>query len=329
MNRELQERILTVASDEDFRVTALELFRYQYFGNPVYREFSDYLGKTPGKIGSPDEIPFLPIEFFRNHKIITGNRQPQAVFTSSGTTGSLPSKHYIADLKLYETSFLKAFRFFYGDPEEFVILALLPSYTEREGSSLVYMADKLIQLSQHKLSGFYKSKHDILISAIEQSRGQGRKILLLGVSFALLDLAENESPDLSDVLIMETGGMKGRRKEITRAELHEILRRGFHSDKIHSEYGMTELLSQAYSTGNEIFRCPSWMKIMIRDPYDPLFIYSDSGKTGGINIIDLANINSCSFIATGDLGKLKEDGSFEVLGRFDNSDIRGCNLMAE
>jgi hypothetical protein len=230
---------------------------------------------------------------------------------------------------LYEESFLKSFRFFYGEPEEFFIAALLPSYTEREGSSLVYMADNLIKKSRNLLSGFYKDNIEELILAIKEAKKENSKVLLLGVSFALLDLAEKISPDLSGVIIMETGGMKGRRKEITRPELHSILIEKLNVLSIHSEYGMTELLSQAYSKGDGIFYCPPWMKIIIRDPQDPLTLYSEPGVTGGINIIDLTNINSCSFVATGDLGKLREDGGFEVLGRFDNSDIRGCNLLVE
>ena len=251
------------------------------------------------------------------------------IFESSGTTGVTPGKHFVCDLKLYETSFVKTFRLFYGEPEDYLIIALLPSYTDRVSSSLVYMADKLIKKSHHPGSGFYKGKPDDLLNAIKKGKEEGARILLLGVSFALLDLAENDSPDLSGVIIMETGGMKGRRKELTRAELHGILREKFNVNSIHSEYGMTELMSQAYSSGDGIFYCPPWMKVVIRDPQDPLCLYDQPGKTGGINIIDLANLNSCSFIATGDLGKLHEDGGFEVLGRFDNSDIRGCNLLAE
>jgi hypothetical protein len=230
---------------------------------------------------------------------------------------------------LYEESFFNAFRLFYGDPEEYVIAALLPSYVERSGSSLVFMTEKLIRASNNQLSGFYKGNTKELITALDSGRKEGRKVLLLGVSFALLDLAEEFSPDLSGITVMETGGMKGRRKEITRQELHKILKKKFNVADIHSEYGMTELMSQAYSAGDGLFYCPPWMKILIRDPHDPLSTYYETGKTGGINIIDLANINSCSFIATGDLGRLHENGGFEVLGRFDNSDIRGCNLLAE
>jgi phenylacetate-coenzyme A ligase PaaK-like adenylate-forming protein len=253
----------------------------------------------------------------------------ETIFESSGTAGVIPGKNFVNDLSIYDESFIKSFNLFYGDPGEYLIAALLPSYIERGGSSLVYMADKLIKLSRHPLSGFYKGDFKKLLATIKKARDENQKALLLGVSFALLDLAENEAPELSGIIVMETGGMKGRRKEMTRSELHSILKEKFNIPVIHSEYGMTELLSQAYSKGEGKFYCPPWMKVLIRDPQDPLSIYSETGKNGGINIIDLANINSCSFIATSDLGRLNDDGSFEVLGRFDNSDIRGCNLLAE
>jgi hypothetical protein len=251
------------------------------------------------------------------------------VFESSGTTGMTPGKHFVNDLKLYEESFLRSFSLFYGEPEQFLIAALLPSYTEREGSSLVYMVDNLIKSSKNPHSGFYKNNVEELILTISRAKKEKQKILLLGVSFALVDLSENQSPDLSGVIVMETGGMKGRRKELTRSELHSILKEKLNVSSIHSEYGMTELMSQAYSKEDGIFYCPPWMKIVLRDPQDPLTLFVESGRTGGINIIDLANINSCSFIATSDLGKLHEDGGFEILGRFDNSDVRGCNLLVE
>ena len=309
--------------------TALEVFQYQFVHNSVYHDFCKNLGREKDTVRSVEEIPFLPVEFFRNHIIVTGNSPIQTVFESSGTTGVVPGKHFVADLGLYEDSFTKSFNLFYGNPEEYLILALLPSYTEREGSSLVYMVNKLIEKSKHQKSGFYKENTEGLIRTVTEAKEENRRILLLGVSFALLDLAENKSPDFSGVVIMETGGMKGRRKELTRQELHKILKEKFNINSVHSEYGMTELLSQAYSSGEGIFYCPPWMKIVIRDPQDPLTVYNKSGRTGGINIIDLANINSCAFISTNDLGKLHEDGGFEVLGRFDNSDIRGCNLLAE
>ena len=329
MNIELRNRIFNIKNQSDFLETALEIFNYQYNKNTVYQDYINSLRKKPEEVNSLGSIPFLPVEFFRNQQIISGNRQVEMIFESSGTTGVTPGKHFVTDISLYEESFLSAFRLFYGDPEEFLIAALLPSYTEREGSSLVYMADHLIKKSLNPLSGFYRSNISDLIHTIETAIKSNQKTLLLGVSFALLDLAENQSPDLSGVTVMETGGMKGRRKEITRHEMHAILKDKFNVPFIHSEYGMTELLSQAYSKGDGIFYCPPWMKILIRDPQDPLSVIEEPERTGGINIIDLANINSCSFIATGDLGKLHEDGGFEVLGRFDNSDIRGCNLLAE
>jgi phenylacetate-coenzyme A ligase PaaK-like adenylate-forming protein len=323
------DTIFNIKTGEEFREAALEVFSYQYNNNKLYKKFADLLGRRPGAVKSISQIPYLPVEFFRNHKIITGQKDAEIIFESSGTSGVIPGRHHIVDLRPYEKSFLTAFRLFYGDPADYLILALLPSYTEREGSSLVYMADRLIRESHNSASGFYKDKPEDILNAIKKGRESGSDILLLGVSFALLDLADSGSYDFSGVIVMETGGMKGRRKEITRQELHDVLKNRFNVQAIHSEYGMTELLSQAYSSGDGIFYCPPWMKIILRDPQDPLSVFTGSGKTGGINIIDLANINSCSFIATGDLGKLHDDGGFEVIGRFDNSDIRGCNLMAE
>jgi phenylacetate-coenzyme A ligase PaaK-like adenylate-forming protein len=329
MSITFRDRIFNIKNQKEFLRTALEVFQNQYNKNAVYQSFIDSLKVIPWNVKTLEAIPFLPVEFFRNHKIVTGSLSVEIIFSSSGTTNSLPGRHFVNDLSLYNESFLKAFRLFYGDPGDFVIAAILPSYTEREGSSLVYMVDKLIRLSKNPLSGFYRDDLKKLITVVNAARNLNQKVLLLGVSFALLDLAEKEGPDLSGVIVMETGGMKGRRKEITRAELHSILTEKFNVPVIHSEYGMTELMSQAYSAGQGKFYCPPWMKIVIRDPQDPLTIFSETGITGGINIIDLANINSCSFISTGDLGKLHEDGGFEVLGRFDNSDIRGCNLLAE
>lgn len=325
----LRKRIFNIKSYSDFRETALQIFNYQFNNNKVYHDFIISLGKNPAEIRTTADIPFLPVEFFRNHKIVTGSLPVEMVFESSGTTGFIPGKHFINDLGLYEESFLKSFRLFYGEPEKFLIAALLPSYTERSGSSLIYMADNLIRRSQYPESGFYKDNYEDLIPVLKKAGKERATILLLGVSFALLDLAENRSPDLSGVIVMETGGMKGRRKELTRYEVHDILKEKLNVSSIHSEYGMTELLSQAYSKGNGIFYCPPWMKIVIRDPLDPLTLMNEPGQTGGINIIDLANINSCSFIATSDLGKVHADEGFEVIGRFDNSDIRGCNLMVE
>jgi phenylacetate-coenzyme A ligase PaaK-like adenylate-forming protein len=329
MKPEITDRIFKITDHVAFSKYALEIFSLQYAGNEIYGEFVKSLRIDPGSIKSVSQIPFLPVEFFKNHKVVTGNLPNVTVFESSGTTGSESGKHYVVDTGIYEKSFLNAFRLFYGDPAGWMIAALLPSYTERKNSSLVYMMDNLIKRSTYSGSGFYRDAAGSLIKTIEKARKQERKVLLMGVSFALLDLAEKYSPDFHDIIVMETGGMKGRRKEITRMELHTVLKKAFNAEEIHSEYGMTELLSQAYSKGEGIFRCPPWMKILIRDPQDPLAIINEPGITGGINIIDLANIHSCSFISTGDLGKLHEDGSFEVLGRIDNSDIRGCNLLIE
>lgn len=328
MNDFLRDKIFNI-ENRSFSDIALELFNYQYDNNSIYKAFINNLGRNREKIKEINDIPFLPVEFFRNHIILTGSFPVDTIFESSGTTGMMPGRHFVKDLKLYEESFLKAFTIFYGDPSGLVILALLPSYTERRGSSLVYMVDKLIQKTGDEQSGFYRDDLIHLIDVIRRKKQQNKKILLIGVSFALLDLAEKLSPDLSGVIVMETGGMKGRRKELPRPELHEILKEKLNVDFIHSEYGMTELLSQAYSRGDGLFYCPPWMKILIRDPQDPLTIYTEPGQTGCINIIDLANINSISFIATGDLGRIRADGGFEVVGRFDNSDIRGCNLMVE
>ena len=321
-----EEEIFSISSTSEFKQLALRVFLYQAENNPVYREYLQILGTDVSKITSLEQIPFLPIEFFKSHQVISTNKEAQAIFTSSGTTGNLTSRHYVPDLKIYEASFAKGFEQYYGAVSDYCILALLPSYLEREGSSLIYMMEKLIKDSKHEKSGFYLHNHEELIATISDLKKQNQKILLLGVSFALLDLAEKFQLDLDGVIVMETGGMKGRRKEITREELHAFLTQRLGVEKIHSEYGMTELLSQAYSKGDSLFFTPSWMKILIRDTYDP-FSYEKQGQSGGVNVIDLANINSCSFIETQDLGRIHADGSFEILGRFDHSDIRGCNLL--
>ena len=327
MNEAFKNEIFSINSPEVFQELALKIFRFQAANNTVYRDYISYLGKTPDSINDIYGIPFLPIGFFKTHKIITGNALPEIVFTSSGTTGKMTSSHHVTDLSFYEQSFLKGFNLFYGNPEDFRILALLPSYLDREGSSLIYMMDRLIKDSKHEESGFYLNNLDELIGTIGRLKQKRQKTLLIGVSFALLTLAERYAPDLSEFIVMETGGMKGMRKELIREDLHDILCRSFNIKKVHSEYGMTELLSQAYSKGDGRFYCPPWMKVILRDLNDPLTNYSDSQLTGGMNVIDLANINSCCFIATNDLGHTHTDGSFEVLGRFDNSDIRGCNLL--
>ena len=310
----------------EFEFAALELYGKQYHGNAVYREFCDRLGRTGARVDQLSDIPFLPIEFFKSKKVISGIGDPAAIFTSSGTTQSGNSKHYVTDLLLYEQSYLKGFEHFYGNISQYCVLALLPSYLERKGSSLVYMVDDLIKKSGHPASGFYLDDLDALADVLAQLDRQESPVLLIGVSFALMDLVERHRFQLKNTIVMETGGMKGRRKEMVREGLHNMLEAGFGVTEIHSEYGMTELLSQAYSKGNGVFRTPPWMRVSVRDMEDPLTGRA-FGKTGGINIIDLANQNSCAFIATQDLGRVYGDGSFEILGRFDHSDIRGCNLM--
>ena len=302
------------------------MFRYQHENNKVYRDFCDFLKVNSQEVKSLQQIPFLPIQFFKSHEVVSNTNRPEQIFTSSGTTGMVNSRHLVTDVSLYEESYRKGFSEFYGDIENYVVLALLPSYLERTGSSLIYMVEDLINRSNNTDSGFYLDNHDELIQKLITLDESGQNVILIGVTYALLDLLEQQKFRLNNTIIMETGGMKGRRKEMIREELHNILCNGFGVSAIHSEYGMTELLSQAYSLGNGVFECPNWMHILIRDTEDAL-TYVNEGKTGGINVIDLANINSCAFIATQDLGKKNPNNSFEVLGRFDNSDIRGCNLM--
>ena len=318
--------IFSISNGKQFEKIALKIFRFQYENNSVYREFCELLKIEKGSVKSLQQIPFLPIQFFKSHDIVSSSEPIQEIFTSSGTTGMITSKHLITDVYLYEKSYRNAFSDFYGNIEDYAVLALLPSYLERSGSSLIYMVKDLIELSNNSNSGFYLNNYEELISKIIELDSSGQNVILIGVTYALLDLIEKQKFQLKNTIIMETGGMKGKRKEIIREELHEILCEGFGVSSIHSEYGMTELLSQAYSLGNGIFECPNWMNILIRDTEDALS-YVNTGKTGGINVIDLANINSCSFIATQDLGKKYSNNTFEVLGRFDNSDIRGCNLM--
>lgn len=318
--------IFTISSHKQFEKIALKVFRFQYENNLVYREFCDFLKTDVQKVKSLQQIPFLPIQFFKSHEVVSNTNEIQETFTSSGTTGMITSQHLVTDVSLYEQSYRLAFSEFYGNIEDYAVLALLPSYLERSGSSLIYMVEDLIELSNNEHSGFYLHNYDELISKLTELDNSGQNVILIGVTYALLDLIEKQHFQLKNTLIMETGGMKGHRKEMIREELHQILSQGFGVPSIHSEYGMTELLSQAYSLGNGIFECPSWMYILIRDTEDALS-YVDYGKTGGVNVIDLANINSCSFIATQDLGKKYSNNTFEVLGRFDHSDIRGCNLM--
>ena len=319
------KQIFSIASESDFETLALQVFQYQYAHNHVYREYINHLKINTDEIKSYTDIPFLPIDFFKSHKVVTTTHKEDKVFTSSGTTGSIVSKHHIARLSIYEHSFQQAFENFYGNPSSFCILALLPSYLERGGSSLVYMCDQLIEQSQHPNSGFYLNNLDELIRCLKTLESKEQPTILLGVSYALLDLIEKQDFQLKHTIVMETGGMKGKRKEMVKEELHKTLANGFGLDKIHSEYGMTELLSQAYSYGDGKYSCPPWMKILIRDPNDPLSL--QNGRSGGINVIDLANVDSCAFIATQDMGQLNEDGSFRISGRFDQSDVRGCNLM--
>ena len=318
--------IFSISNQKQFEKIALKVFRFQYENNSVYRDFCDFLKVEKGNVKTLQQIPFLPIQFFKSHNVVSNENPIQETFTSSGTTGMITSKHLVTDVSLYEQSYRNAFSEFYGNIEDYAVLALLPSYLERQGSSLIYMVKDLIELSNNDNSGFYLNNYDELISKLVELDNSGQNVILIGVTYALLDLIEKRNFQLKNTIIMETGGMKGKRKEIIREELHEILCNGFGVSSIHSEYGMTELLSQAYSLGNGIFECPSWMSVLIRDTEDALS-YVENGKTGGINVIDLANINSCSFIATQDLGKKQSNSSFEVLGRFDNSDIRGCNLM--
>lgn len=318
--------IFTLNSRKAFDKLALKVFRYQHQHNVVYRAFCDYLKVDVQQVKTIAQIPFLPIQFFKSHEVICNQPNIQQIFTSSGTTGMSTSRHLVSDVSLYEQSYRLGFSEFYGNIQDYVVLALLPSYLEREGSSLIYMVDDLIKRSEHPESGFYLHNTNELAEKLKNLDASGQNVLLIGVTYALLDLVEQHSFALQNTIIMETGGMKGRRREMIREELHQVLCQGFGVRSIHSEYGMTELLSQAYSLGEGIFECPPWMHVLVRDTEDPLQ-YIDSGKTGGLNVIDLANLNSCAFMATQDLGKQYENGSFEVLGRFDHSDIRGCNLM--
>lgn len=343
----------------DFESMALEIFRFQYAHNPMYHEYVDALKVNDASVRSITQIPFLPIRFFKSHAVKTKEFDPQIIFESSGTTGSVNSRHLIREIALYEKSFTHGFERVYGLPADWCIIGLLPSYLERNNSSLVYMVNGLIRQSGHSHSGFYLNEFEKLSAVLKELESAGQKTILIGVTFALLDFAERYPLNLKHTTIIETGGMKGRREEMIRAEVHDRLKKSFGVSTIHSEYGMTELLSQAYSKGSGIFHCPPWMKVLIRDDEDPLSVWSsefgvrsregagslesgvgspgnglrspDSKLTtpyaGALNVIDLANVNSCSFVATDDVGKLYADGSFEVLGRMDQSDIRGCSLM--
>jgi phenylacetate-coenzyme A ligase PaaK-like adenylate-forming protein len=321
-------RLFSVSDLQTFEALSLEIFNYQVRHNEVYGRFVANLGIDIQSIKELKNIPYLPIEFFKSQKIICGKSSAEAIFSSSGTSGMVRSQHLVKDLSIYRESYRKAFQLFYGDIKDYVILALLPSYQEREGSSLIYMVDDLIGLSNQEKSGYFLYDHQSLKKTLEDLKKSKTPTILIGVTYALLDFVESHRIEFPELIVMETGGMKGKRKELLRAELHDILCVGFGVPSIHSEYGMTELLSQAYSKGNGIFYCPPWMKVTVRDTNDPLSLLGHN-QTGGINITDFANIHSCSFLASQDLGKTYQDGSFEILGRFDNSDIRGCNLLVQ
>ena len=311
--------------DKNFEQIAFEVFQFQYINNNIYKSYCDLLKKTPSNIGDISGIPFLPISFFKSHSVMCTKKYDK-VFHSSGTTNENLSKHYVSDIHIYEQSFLKNFIDNYGDPKDYVILGLLPNYMENKNSSLIYMVNNLIELSESNDSGFFLKEYDFIIEKMKSLARENKKIILVGVSYALLDLTESKNLNFENTIIIETGGMKGRRREMIKKELHETLKERTGLKKIHSEYGMTELLSQAYSKGDGIFSCPNWMRVYIRDINDPNFLYSNN-KSGGINIIDLANINSCSFIATEDMGSLHKNGNFEIMGRIDHTDTRGCNLL--
>ena len=324
MNCEFEDKIFNV-KEAEFEQMALSLFRFQAENNGIYRAYCERLNIVPGSVNSIQQIPFLPISFFKTHPVTTGQFEPGIIFESSGTTGSVNSKHLVKNVSLYQRSFLGAFRIFYGEPADWCIIGLLPSYLERKASSLVAMADELIRLSAHPMGGFYLYDYEALHRNLVKLETAGQQTLLIGVSFALLDFVDQFRLNLKHCTIMETGGMKGRRQEITRPALHDELQRNFGVESVHSEYGMTELLSQAYSKGGGIFSCPPWMRVMVREDDDPLSVKRE-GK-GILNIIDLANVYSCSFIATDDIGIVHKDLKFEVQGRMDNSDVRGCSLM--
>ncbi|MBP6215274.1 MAG: acyl transferase [Chitinophagaceae bacterium] len=312
-------------SEADFEALSLEIFRYQFENNRVYNNYVKALGVNPSGINTITQIPFLPIRFFKSHPVQTGDFIPETVFESSGTTGTVNSRHLVKDISLYTESFTRSFELFYGPVKNWCIIGLLPSYLERSNSSLVFMVNNMIKESAHEKSGFYLDEYDQLFTVLNELERQQQKTLLIGVTFALLDFAEQFQPVLKNTVVMETGGMKGRRKEMIRPELHELLTKSFHITTVHSEYGMTELLSQAWSTGEGIFNTPPWMKILVRDEEDPLLV-RETGA-GAINVIDLANVHSCSFIATDDAGKVFKNRSFEILGRMDGSDLRGCSLL--
>lgn len=322
------EDIFSIKNADEFNSIALNIFKLQARNCNVYREYIFHLGVDADEVSEIAQIPFLPISFFKSHSVLSSTAPIEVTFSSSGTTGMIQSSHHVTDAKLYEQSYLQAFTEFYGDVTDYCFLALLPSYQQRSGSSLIYMVNDLIEKSKHPQSGYFLYNHDELLQTLLELQSKNQKTILIGVTYALLDFIEQYDINFPGLIVMETGGMKGKRKEMVREELHEQLTKGFGVKAIHSEYGMTELLSQAYSLGEGIFNCPNWMQVLIRDTNDPLSLI-ENGRTGGINVIDLANINSCSFIATQDLGRINPDQRFEVLGRFDNADIRGCNLLVQ
>lgn len=317
---ELQEKIFDIHTSQEFDSVALAVFKFQYESNLVYQHYCNLLKKTPESVQQIKDIPFLPISFFKTQLVHTGGTQFESIFTSSGTTGTETSRHFVAQNSLYEKSFFTAFEQFYPDWKSSAIIGLLPSYLERKGSSLIYMVDQLIKTGGHPESKFQLKADDEFIDFLQNDPTPK---IMFGVTFALLELAD-KNIQLNNTTVIETGGMKGRGKELTREELHQVLSDKLQPNGLHSEYGMTELLSQAYMQ-NKSFESPAWMKILIRETTDP-FNLSEEGR-GAINVIDLANINSCSFIATDDLGKLNPNGTFEVLGRLDHAQIRGCNLL--
>jgi len=321
---------LIFSKETSFSEKAIRIFHFQYQHNALYKRYVDSLNCRIAAINKVEEIPFLPISFFKLQTVVTTEFLPQTIFESSGTTGSVNSKHLVKDLSIYAQSFIKGFQSFYGSIKDYCVLGLLPSYLERKGSSLVYMVQKMMEISNHPLNGFHLYDYENLASKLGQLEAAKQKTLLIGVTYALLDFAEAFPVPLTNTIVMETGGMKGRKKEMLRAEVHQKLKKSFNVNEVHSEYGMTELLSQAYAKKEGLFQTPAWMKVLLREEDDPFQITADTAKpiTGAINIIDLANVYSCSFIATEDVGRLHPDGSFEVLGRMDNTDIRGCSLMA-
>jgi hypothetical protein len=325
----LTQPVFSIKNEKDFSTIALAVFNFQYAHNEIYRSYCQLIKRDSENVQAITDLPFLPISLFKTHNVVSTPFEPEVIFESSRTTGAIASRHLVKDVSLYKQSFLKAFESLYGTPQDYCFLGLLPSYLERENSSLVYMVKELIEQSNHPASNFYLYDFDALAKTITELEKSGQKTILIGVTHALMDFAEKHPMKLMHTIVMETGGMKGRKKEMVRSEVHSFLKAAFSVPAIHSEYGMTELLSQAYATEDGLFQTPAWMKVLLRPEDDPLVNEPEANsKSGVINIIDLANIYSCSFIATEDMGKLHDDGRFEVLGRLDNSEVRGCSLLA-